>query len=35
MYDMIDEGRFGNILGPYSRIIAMENRRWKEYQKNN
>jgi len=35
MYDMIDEGKFGNILGPYSRIIAMENRRWKEYQKNN
>jgi 5'-3' exonuclease len=33
MYDMIDEGKFGNILGPYSRIIAMENRRWKEYQK--
>jgi 5'-3' exonuclease len=35
MYDMIDENKFGNIFGPYSRIIAMENKRYGEFKREN
>jgi 5'-3' exonuclease len=35
MYDMIDEDKFGNIFGPYSRIIAMENKRYGEFKREN
>ena len=34
MFDMLDERKFGDILAPYTRIIMMENKRYKEYLAN-
>jgi hypothetical protein len=33
MFDMMDEHKFGDILAPYSRIIAMEKKRYGEFKK--
>lgn len=33
MYTVMDEERFGNLLSPYSRIIMMEQKRFKNFQK--
>lgn len=30
IYDLLDEERFGRMFGPFSRIIAMENKRYKD-----
>ena len=32
MFDMMNEQRFGDILAPYSRIIAQEQKRFKRYE---
>ena len=32
MFDMMNEQKFGDILGPYSRIIAQEQKRFKHYE---
>ena len=34
MYDMMNEEKYGDILGPYSRIIQMERKRYEEYKRN-
>ena len=31
MYDLLDEERFGDVFGPYGRIIMMEKRRFKKF----
>ena len=33
MYTVMDEEKFGNLLSPYSRIIMMEQKRFKNFQK--
>ena len=33
MFDMMDEHKFGDILAPYSRIIAMERKRYGEFKR--
>jgi len=33
--EILDEGRFGDILGPYGRIIMMENRRYEHFLQKN
>ena len=33
--EILDEGRFGDILGPYGRIIMMENRRYNDFRTTN
>ena len=32
MYDLLNEEKFGDILGPYSRIISMEGKRYGKYK---
>jgi hypothetical protein len=33
MYELTNESKFGNAFAPYSRIILMENKRYKEFLK--
>jgi hypothetical protein len=33
--DILDEGKFGNILEPFTRIALMERKRYNEFRKQN